>query len=74
MDQKINITLGQLQFLLNEQKRLTAKHLLGLTYYYNKKSTDVVSMPIDDIDTDKFIEAADKSEYPKDLEVLKRYL
>lgn len=74
MDQKINITLGQLQGLLNEQKRLTADYLLGMTYYYNTESTSGQSFSIANIDKEKFKEVANKSEYPQDLEVLKRYL
>lgn len=74
MDQKINITLGQLQGLLNEQKRLTADYLLGMTYYYNTDSTYGCAYSMQNIDKEKFKEVANKSEYPKDLEVLKRYL
>ncbi|MEO7977751.1 hypothetical protein [Flavobacterium sp.] len=73
IEPKINITLKQLQWLLNEQKRLTASYLLGMTYYYNPESTAGHSKCIN-IDKEKFNEVANKSEFPKDFETLKQYL
>jgi hypothetical protein len=73
-EQKISLTLSQLQSLLAEQKMLVATNLLSMTYYYNTESTDGTSYSINNIDKEKFKEVAHKTENPKDFETLKRYL
>jgi|WetSurMetagenome_2_1015567.scaffolds.fasta_scaffold1042832_1 hypothetical protein len=70
---KIEMTLEQLESLLNEQKRITVEKCLGHNYYYNKESTDghAKSLPIDE---DKFKKQGMEAKYPNDFEVLKKYL
>jgi len=70
---KIEMTLEQLESLLNEQKRITIEKCLGHNYYYNKESTDgqAKSLPIDE---DKFKKQGMEAKYPNDFEVLKKYL
>jgi len=70
---KIEITLEQLEWLLQEQKRITIEKCLSHNYIYNKESTEgcTKSLPIDN---DKFKEWGMKSDYPKDFIVLKRYI
>ena len=68
----MEITIEQLERLLQEQKRITIEKLLGSTTYYNSENTDSVlkSLPID---KEKFIELGMKARFPDDIETLKRY-
>jgi len=70
---KIEMTLKQLEALLDEQKRLTIEKCLGHNYFYNKESTEgqLKSLPIDE---NKFKEQGMQAKYPNDYEVLKKYI
>ncbi len=68
----MEITLEQLEGLLNEQKKIVIENLLGLTYYYNPESTESSSKSLA-IDREKFSELGMKSGFPKDVETLKRF-
>jgi energy-converting hydrogenase A subunit M len=70
---KIEITIAQLKALLDEQKMITIAKCLSHSYYYNKESTEGVSKSLP-IDEDKFREQGMQSKYPKDFEVLDRYI
>lgn len=73
MENKISLTIQQLEYMLNEQKKLVIDQLLGSSSYYNNKSTDSISIPLD-INKDCFKEMAFKTKYPNDFEILKKYL
>ena len=69
---KIKMTLEDLRYLLDQQKRLTIERLRGDSYLYNKESTagSFISLPINE---EKMLEVGLKSKYPNDYEVLKKY-
>jgi len=69
----IELTLQQIERLLDEQKELTISVLLGCSSRYNKESTDshYKTLPIDE---ERFKEQGMTAKYPKDIEVLKRYI
>ncbi len=70
---KIEMTIEQLERMLNEQKRITVEKCLGHNYCYNTESTEghLKTLPIDE---QKFKEQGMKAGYPNDFEVLKRYI
>lgn len=70
---KIEMTIEELQAILNEQKRITVEKCLSHNYCYNKESTEgnLKSLPIDE---DKFKENGMSAKYPNDFDVLKRYV
>ncbi len=70
---EIKITIEQLESLLRQQKELVIERLAGHTYYYNSKSTEGVSIPLD-IDKIKFEEIGLKTRFPNEFEVLKKYV
>lgn len=70
---KFQITLQQLENLLTEQKKITIERCMSHSYCYNTESTEgnLKTLPID---KDKFIENGLKASYPKDFEILKKYI
>jgi len=70
---KLTLTLNQLAWLLNEQKRITVEKCLSHNYIYNLESTEsqVKSLPID---VEKFKDHGMNAAFPKDFEVLVKYL
>lgn len=70
---KIEITVDQLELLLNEQKRITVNKCLEHNYVYNKESTEgnLISLPIDE---EKFKKQGMGAKFPNDFEILKKYL
>lgn len=68
----MEISLDQLEHLLKEQKRLVIEKLSQHTHMYNTESTDshTKSLPID---KEKFMEIGMKSEFPRDIQILKNY-
>ncbi len=68
----MEISLVELERLLNEQKVLVGQYLLGLSYYYNNESTDGHSKSLP-INKEKFMEVAMKSGIPDDIKILKKY-
>lgn len=70
---KIQISIEDLEGMLNEQKRNVIDNLSGSSSYYNEESTDghQKSLPID---KEKFYELGIKSRYPNDFNILKRYI
>lgn len=70
---KINLTIEELEFLLDEQRKLTIEKCMSNTSYYNAKSTDGQSFTLD-IDADKFRKNGMETRYPEDFRILKKYL
>lgn len=70
---RINITLRQLEILLQDQKEKVIQHLAGNTYLYNPQSTDGSYKSIE-INKDRFKEVGLKAEYPDEFKVLKKYI
>lgn len=70
---KINISLHQIIWLLNQQKAKTIERLLSSTSYYNPESTEGHSKSIP-IDKDKFEEIGLSAKFPEDIQVLIKYL
>jgi hypothetical protein len=73
MSSEITITLTQLEILLDQQKELVIERLLQNSSYYNKESNSSCSKQMN-IDDDKFRELGQKSNYPHDLKILRKYL
>lgn len=73
MEDKIKITLSELEFLLDRQKRAVIDRLYECSGYYNSKSSPGIHAPLP-IDKEKFIEKGMDASYPNDFEVLKKYL
>lgn len=69
----IEMTIYQLQDMLDEQKRITVEKCLSHNYCYNKESIKGVlkSLPIDE---DKFRKNGMNAGYPNDFEVLKKFI
>lgn len=70
---KIELTISELEVMLNEQKMIVIKKLAGQSGYYNKK-TDSGNYRTLSIDNGKFEELGMKACYPDDFNVLKRYI
>jgi len=68
----MEISLEQIEALLNEQKKLVVERLLGSTSYYNSTNTESVSSSLP-IDKEKFTELGLKASLPKDIQILKNY-
>lgn len=73
MSTKIEITIEQLEYLLNRQKRIVIDKLKGCTSYWNGESTPAVSKAIN-IDDEKFLESGLESKFPEDFIILKKYI
>lgn len=70
---RINITLRQLEILLNEQKEKVIEHLAGNTYLYNPESTNGSIKSIE-IDREKFRAVGLKAQFPVDFQILKQFI
>lgn len=70
---EINITITELERLLNKQKELVIKNLCGTSSYYNSQNTagHSNSLPIDEI---KFKEQGMASSFPNEFITLKKYI
>lgn len=70
---KINMTLEQLERLLNAQKELVIIYLSSNTSSYNAESTDgcLKSLPINEF---KMKEIGMKAKFPEEFNTLKKYL
>lgn len=69
----IRMTIQELGALLQEQKRITIERLRGSSSYYNAESTASCSKALP-IDEERFLETGMKSSFPRDYEVLKKYI
>ena len=70
---KIEITIQQLEELLNEQKRIVIEKLAGQSGYYNAETDSSNYRPLK-IDKNKFFETGMSAKYPQDLITLKKYI
>jgi len=68
----MEISLEQLENLLNEQKKIVIERLLGSTSYYNSTNTPSASSSLP-IDKEKFTETGISARMPRDIEILKNY-
>jgi hypothetical protein len=70
---KIEITIEDLERLLQEQKRITVEKCLSHNYFYNKESTEghLKTLPIDE---DKFKEQGMSANFPNEFNILKKYI
>jgi hypothetical protein len=70
---KIELTIHQLEALLNEQKSITIEKFMEHSYNYNLESTEgnLKTLPID---KDKFTQQGMKARFPNDFEILKKYI
>ncbi len=68
----MDISLEKLEALLQEQKEITANHLLHNSYYYNQENTESTSKSLP-IDKEKFLDIAMRSKLPNDIIILKKY-
>ena len=73
MENKISITIYELEALLNEQKKIVIENLVSASSYYNSTNTSgsVSSLPID---KEKFYSLGMKSRFPNEFNVLQKYL
>lgn len=69
----MEITLEQLQDLLQQQKDIVIDKLLNTSSYWNGENTPGHMKSIN-IETSKFIETGRRTPFPNDVEVLKKYL
>lgn len=70
---KIELTIDELQQMLDEQKRIVIELLVGGSGYYNTESDDGHYRPLT-IDIKKFKDQGMKASYPYDFGILKRYV
>lgn len=69
----MNITLEQLENLLNQQRELVIDRLLHTSSYWNGDSKPGHQLSVNIVE-DRFIETGRKTPLPEDVMVLKRYL
>jgi len=72
-EQKISLTINQLESLLNQQKEMVIDKLSGQSSYYNLESDAGNSRTLP-IDKDKFKLSGMQARYPNEFEVLKKYI
>lgn len=71
--QKIELTIQELKYLLDQQRELTIEKCLSNSSYYNKESTDSQSWTLP-IDSEKFKKNGQETRYPDDFIVLSKYI
>ena len=71
--QKIELTIQELQQLLNEQRELTIEQCLSNSSYYNKESTEGQRWALP-IDNERFVINGRHCGYPNDFIVLSKYI
>lgn len=69
----MKITLGQLETLLIQQKKLVVERLLSSTSSYNTNNTEGHIFTIDNIDKQKFESVGMATKFPDDVNILKKY-
>lgn len=70
---QIQMSVQELQSILDDQKRMVIEKLLIHSSYYNTES-DASNYRTLPIDPDKFKDQGMKAGYPNDFEVLKKYV
>lgn len=70
---KIQLTITELQTLLDEQKKLTVEKCLSESYIYNQENSGINRsyLPIDEVE---FRRHGMSTPYPTDFNILKKYI